>query len=146
MKRKTFALIFFAVFSLVLCAAFVACDIPFLSRDSAPLPAPHLIDESEAEAEPVRVIDSKEERAVVGTSFYERQLSTSPITKKSMPFTTTSHIIRRTTRSCILSTSPTRKAFRILTIRSISRAYSRTDLPCATASAGRLISYAAWRA
>ena len=75
MKRKTFALIFFAVFSLVLCAAFVACDIPFLSRDPAPLPAPHLIDESEAEAEPVRVIDSKEERAVVGNSFYERQLS-----------------------------------------------------------------------
>lgn len=73
-RRKLLSVIFSAIM-LALCLSLCACDLPFGKRDPAPLPAPHLIGESEAEKEPVRKIDEREECAVVGNSFYERQLS-----------------------------------------------------------------------
>ncbi len=74
MRRKSILSIL-AAMTVILCCAFSACDLPFFGSDPAPLPEPHLISEGEAEKEPVRKIDEREERAVVGNSFYERQLS-----------------------------------------------------------------------
>lgn len=52
----------------------IGCDFPF-GRESSPPTLPHLIAESEKESAPVRPIASFKEKKVVGSSFYERQLS-----------------------------------------------------------------------
>ena len=72
MKKRVISILMAAMLAVTFCLL-VGCNI--FDRSGSPPPAPHLISESQKESEPVRYIDSCEERAVVGSSFYERQLS-----------------------------------------------------------------------
>lgn len=71
MKRR---IIFVAAALCVLAAAVCGgCSCNPFAQKETPAPQPHLIEESQAESAPVRAIEEREERAVTGETFVERQ-------------------------------------------------------------------------